>query len=325
MRFDREALKTGVAVADGGWSTQLQMRGVPANVMAETANITHPGIVGALAREYLAAGARFITTNTFGANRFNVERRGITYDVDDLNRRGAELAREAIGGRDALVVGSIGPSGKIMAVREATEEQLAPVFEEQARALADGGADVILLETFSEVAEVLLALQVVKSATGLPVIASMSFDSGPQRTRTMMGAQAGECATALQDAGADVIGCNCGAGIAHVLPVVVALRAATTRPLWVKPNAGMPELEDGRAVWKQTPEEFAGHVPQLLDAGANIVGGCCGSGPEHIRRVAQAVERHGAKHPAAGGQAPPEEQNRRGAKERKGRGAKGGN
>jgi 5-methyltetrahydrofolate--homocysteine methyltransferase len=120
----------------------------------------------------------------------------------------------------------------------------------------------------------------------------MSFDAGPQRTRTMMGAQAGECATALEDAGADIIGCNCGSGINHVLPAVVALRAATSLPLWVKPNAGLPELEDGRAVWKQTPEEFAGFVPQLLDAGANIIGGCCGSGPEHIRRVAKVVARH---------------------------------
>jgi 5-methyltetrahydrofolate--homocysteine methyltransferase len=105
----------------------------------------------------------------------------------------------------------------------------------------------------------------------------------------MMGAQAGDCAAALADVGADIVGCNCGAGIEHVLPAVVTLRAATTLPLWVKPNAGMPDLEDGRAVYKQTPEEFAAHVPQLVEAGANIVGGCCGTGPEHIKRLAAVV------------------------------------
>lgn len=292
MRLDCAALRTGRRVADGGWSTQLQMRGVPNDVMAETANVTHAEIVLDLAQTYLDAGAQFITTNTFAANRFGVERRKLTISVEELNRRGAELARAAVGERAAFVAGSIGPSGKIMAVREATPEQLTPAFAEQATALAAGGVDVIVLETFSELAEILLALRAVKDATGLPVIASMSFDAGPQRTRTMMGAQAGECAAALEDAGADIIGCNCGSGINHVLPAVVALRAATSLPLWVKPNAGLPELEDGRAVWKQTPEEFAGFVPQLLDAGVNIIGGCCGSGPEHIRRVAMVVARH---------------------------------
>jgi len=193
------------------------------------------------------------------------------------------------------VAGSIGPSGKILAVREVAEEQLATAFAEQATALADGGADVIVLETFSELAEILLALEAVGKATGLPVIASMSFDSGPQRTRTMMGAKAEDCASALEEAGADAVGCNCGAGVATILPTVVALRANTELPLWVKPNAGLPELEDGQVVYKQTPDEFGHHVPTLLDAGVNIIGGCCGTGPGHIKRVAALVESHKRK------------------------------
>jgi len=291
MALEPEALRDGVTVADGGWSTQLQMRGLAAAVMAETANLTHPQLVVDLACAYLDAGARFITTNTFAANRWNLERRGVNASVTEINRRGAELAREAVKDRVAWVVGSIGPSGKILAVREATPEQLRPIYEEQARALAAGGVDAIVLETFSETAEILVALRVVKDTTGLPVIASMSFDSGPQRTRTMMGAKAEECAAALEAEGADIVGCNCGVGIEHVLPAVVALRAHTKRPLWVKPNAGVPELQDGRPVYRQSPEEFAGHVPALLDAGVNIVGGCCGTGPEHIRRVAALVAR----------------------------------
>ncbi len=296
MKFDRETMKTRVYVADGGWSTQLHQRGLPPTAMAEVANLTHPEAVLALGRAYVEAGAEFITTNTFGANRLNLERRRIPHTVADLNRRGAELAREAIGKRAALVAGSIGPSGKMLAVQEIKPDELVPVFAEQAVALKNGGADIIVLETFSEVAEILLALRAVKDATGLPVIASMSFDSGPQRTRTMMGTQAGDCAAALEDAEADAVGFNCGGGIQFALPAVVALRAATSLPLWVKPNAGLPELEDGRAVWKQTPDEFGGYVPQILDAGANILGGCCGSGPEHIRRVAALAARRRREH-----------------------------
>lgn len=291
MKLDRDTLRNAVTVADGGWSTQLQMRGVPTDVMAETANLTHPEVVLALARAYLDAGARFITTNTFAANRYTLDRRNLAASVAELNRQGAELARAAVGDGPALVAGSIGPSGKLLAVQEVAPDELVPVFAEQARALAAGGADVIVLETFSETAEILLALKAVKDATGLPVIASMSFDSGPQRTRTMMGARAEECAAALEDAGADAVGCNCGGGIEHILPAVVALRGATSLPLWVKPNAGLPELEEGRAVYKQTPEQFAGYVPQLVDAGANIVGGCCGTGPDHIRRVVTLLQR----------------------------------
>jgi len=298
VKFDPAKLRASVHVADGGWSTQLQMRGLPPIVMAETANLTHPDLVVALAREYLDAGAQFITTNTFAANRSNLERRNVPYGVSEINARGAELARQAVKGRSALVAGSIGPSGKILAVRETTPEQLGPIFAEQAEALAQGGADLILLETFSELAEILLALRVAKDATGLPVIASMSFDSGPQRTRTMMGAAAGECAAALEDAGADAVGCNCGAGIDYVLPAVVALRAATELPLWVKPNAGLPELEEGRAVWKQTPRQFAARWPQILEAGANMVGGCCGTGPEHIRRLAAIVAKRTRRSPS---------------------------
>ena len=285
-----------IAVADGGWSTQLQLRGVPSGAPAELANLTHPHLVEALAREYVAAGARLITTNTFSANSFLFERRRLKQDATELNRLGAMLARRAVGeGKNVLVAGSIGPSGRILAVHEVSEEQLAAAFAAQASALAEGGADVIVLETFSELAEILAALEAVQKAAGLPVIASMSFDSGPQHARTMMGAPAEDCAHALEEAGADAVGCNCGAGITTVLPAVVALRANTTLPLWVKPNAGLPELEEGHVVYKQTPDEFGHHVPALLDAGVNIIGGCCGTGPEHIRRVAALVRAHKRK------------------------------
>jgi methionine synthase I (cobalamin-dependent) len=286
MEFHREALKSGLTVADGGWSTRLQMRGLPVDIMAETGNLTHGELIIGLTRDYVAAGARFITTNTFSANRYHLTRKGAGDKLAEINQKGAALAKEGIGNGDALVAGSIGPSGKILAVKEVTPEELTNVFTEQAVALEAGGADVIVLETFSEVAEILLALKAAKDNTKLPVITSMSFDAGPQRTRTMMGAKAEECAAALEDGGSDAVGCNCGSGAENMLPAVVALRANTSLPLWVKPNAGMPELEDGRAVYKQTPDQFATQVKQLLDAGANIIGGCCGTGPEHIAKLA---------------------------------------
>jgi methionine synthase I (cobalamin-dependent) len=286
---DLSVLKDTVTVADGGWSTQLWERGVPVSQLPEMANLTHPEVVVRLGREYVEAGARFITTNTFAANRYAIARRGVNTTVAELNQAGARLARQAVEGSEALVAGSIGPSGKILVVHEATEAELTIVFDEQARALAEGGVDVIVLETFSELAEILVALRAAQG-TGLPVIASLSFDSGPQRTRTIMGAAAEDCAAALEEAGAAVVGCNCGGGAANVLPAVVALRGATKLPLWVKPNAGLPDLEDGRPVYRQPPDEFAAVVPTLIEAGANIIGGCCGTGPEHIRRVAAIVE-----------------------------------
>lgn len=287
--------RNDLTVADGGWSTRLQARGVPTDVPAELANLTHPHLVEQLARDYVAAGAHFITTNTFSANSFVLQRTGLDHDPAAVNRAGAALAKQAVGGADVLVAGSIGPSGKMLVVHEVTRDQLLKAFTTLAEALAEGGADAIVLETFSELAEILVALEAVHKATGLPVIASMSFDSGPQRTRTMMGARAEDCATALEEAGADAIGCNCAAGVATILPALVALRANTNLPLWVKPNAGLPELEEGRVVYKQTPDEFGQHVPALLDAGANIIGGCCGTGPEHIKRIAALVASHKRK------------------------------
>jgi methionine synthase I (cobalamin-dependent) len=290
-----DAYRDDITVADGGWSTQLQARGVPTDAPAELANLTHPELVEALARDYVAAGARFITTNTFSANPFVFQRRGLDHDLNKVNRAGAALAKKVTAHSGALVAGSIGPSGKILAVQEAHESELTAAFAAQAAALAEGGADLIVLETFSELAEVLLALEAVQKATPLPVIASMSFDSGPQRTRTMMGAKAEDCASALEESGADAVGCNCGGGIATFLPIVVALRGNTSLPLWVKPNAGLPELVDNQVVYRQTPEEFGHYIPDLLQAGANIIGGCCGSSPDHIKRISALVESHKRK------------------------------
>ena len=186
----------------------------------------------------------------------------------------------------SILGGAMGPSGMIVAVQEVDEGQLIAAFSEQASALVEGGAQWIVLETFSELAELVIAIKAVKQATACPVVASMSFDAGPQRTKTVMGAAASEVGAALEDAGADVIGSNCGAGIAHALPAVVALKANCSLPLWVRPSAGLPDLEEGVAVYRNKPEEIDEFIGPLLDAGANVIGGCCGMGPAHIKRMA---------------------------------------
>lgn len=208
-------------------------------------------------------------------------------NAGSANRRSG--AATAIGGDELWIVGSIGPSGRILSVREATTEAAERNFAEQAAALIEGGVDAIALETFSELDEILAALRGVRSAGAIPIIAAMSFDSGPQRTQTMMGQDAAACAKALDEAGADLVGCNCGAGIAEALPAVVAVRNATERPIWVKPSVGLPELENGVPHYRITPEEFIEPVPTLLDAGVDIIGGCCGVGPDHIRKLAHLV------------------------------------
>lgn len=288
MSLTPDTLRDRVVVADGGWSTILYDRRFPRAEPAEQANRSRPDLVGALAREYLAAGAQIISTNTFAANRLAAQRAGLDGDLPDLNRRGAALARAAIdeAGADAIVAGVIGPSGSIVAIQEVGEEELTEIFAEQATALAAGGADWIVLETFSELAELVIALRAVKQATGRPVVASMSFDSGPQRTRTVMGAAADEAAGTLERAGADLVGANCGAGIATALPAVVALRGNCDRPVWLKASAGLPDLENDAPVYRHRPEDVDEFVGPLLDAGVNVLGGCCGMGPAHVRRLA---------------------------------------
>ncbi|MBL8880960.1 MAG: homocysteine S-methyltransferase family protein [Phycisphaerales bacterium] len=292
MKLEPAEYRDEVAVADGGWSTILRERLHPLRDLPEGLCLRQPEAVQSLTREYVQAGARFITTNSFALNRLALQARGAREDVRALNREAARLARQAVRNSPVHVVGSMSSTGRILGVREAADSDVADALTEQARALAEGGVDAIVLETFFELAEAVLAVRVVKDAVRLPVIASMSFDSGPQRTRTLMGAEAGECAARLTEAGADMVGCNCGAGASEALPAVVAIRAATDRPLWVKPNVGLPLLEEGRPVYRESPEDFLAAMRPLIDAGANIVGGCCGAGPEHIRRLAAWVAAH---------------------------------
>jgi len=278
----KQLLTTGLVITDGAWGTQLQSRGLPVGACPDEWNLTQPGKVEEVAAAYVTAGSRIILTNTFGANRVRLAEFNLADKVSEINRRGAAISKKAAGTK-ALVFASVGPTGKMLVAGDVTEEELRIAFTEQATALKDGGADALVIETMAELEEAQIALEAAK-ATGLPVIVCMTFDTAG---RTMMGVAPDQAAKQFTAAGADVIGSNCGNGIAAFIPICQELRAATDLPIWIKANAGQPEYVDGKVIYRITPEEFAGHVPALCAAGANFIGGCCGTSPEHLRFVVQ--------------------------------------
>jgi len=281
-------LAAGPAVTDGAWGTQLQARGLPNGACPERWNLEQPDKVQEVAQAYVDAGSQVILTNTFGGNRFILKRHNLDDRVAEINRAAVQVSCNAAGDR-AKVFASIGPSGVMLMMGQATEDELKAAFAEQAAALAEGGADAIVIETMADPAEAALAVAAA-AETGLPVVGCMTFDSGADRDRTMMGATPEQAVEALTAAGAQVIGSNCGQGIAGFVNICRRLRAATDLPVWIKANAGLPEMIDGQTVYKQTPEEFAGFVPQLVEAGANFIGGCCGTTPEFIKAVKERIE-----------------------------------
>jgi len=278
----------GPVVTDGAWGTQLQARGLAAGECPDAWNLSHPERVEQVARAYVDAGSQVIITNTFGANRFTLARHGLADKAAEINRAGVQISRTAAAGR-ARVFASIGPSGVMLLMGEVSEEELQAAFAEQARAMAEAGADGIVVETMSDPAEAKLAVAAARG-TALPVVACMTFDSGKDHDRTMMGTTPEEAAELLTEAGADCIGSNCGQGIEGFIGIAKRL-AAADRPVWIKANAGLPQMVDGQTVYAQTPAGFARYVPDLIDAGANFVGGCCGTTPEFIKAVTETLGR----------------------------------
>lgn len=278
----------GPVVTDGGWGTLFLEMGLKPGEIGDAWNLTHPERVESVPRAYVEAGSQVILTNTFLSNRLTLEAHGLADRLRELNLAGVEISRRAAGGR-AAVFGSIGPTGKLLVTGDVTEAELEAVFREQTAILAEAGADAIIIETMADLGEALCAVRASRE-TGLPVVACMAYASGKNKDRTMMGVTPEQAAEALTEAGVDVIGANCGQGIEGYIGICRRLRAATDRPLWIKPNAGLPELVEGRAVYRTRPEEFAARVPDLLDAGAHFVGGCCGTTPEFIRQVAAKVK-----------------------------------
>ena len=275
-------LAEGPLITDGAWGTELQKQGLQAGEYADLWNLRHPQRVEAVAAAYCDAGSRIILTNTFRANAVSLP----GSDIPGVNRAGVEISRRGAKGR-ARVVASIGPSGKLLLTDDITADSLADAFAVQAQALAEAGADALLVETMSDLAEARIAVRAAL-ATGLPVVVSFVFDSGRHKDRTMMGVTPEEAAVAMAAAGADAIGANCGSGIDGFIPLCRRLRTACDLPVWIKPNAGLPVIEGGQITYRTTPEEFAAQVPALLAVGASFIGGCCGTTPAFIRATVAA-------------------------------------
>jgi len=275
-----ELIAGGAALLDGAWGTELQARGLVAGEVPDLWNLERADRVEEVARAYVDSGSDIILTNTFRANAVALADHPDVSKLDQVNRAGVEISKRAAAAR-ARVFASIGPSGKLLISGDVDESSLRTAFERQARALAAGGADAIVVETMADLEEAGFAIDAAR-ATGLPVVACMVYDSGKQKDRTMMGVTPERAAEAFTRAGADVIGANCGNGIEGYIPVCSRLASATDRPIWIKANAGLPELVGGEAVYRTTPQQFASHLGELIDAGASFVGGCCGTNPAFI-------------------------------------------
>jgi methionine synthase I (cobalamin-dependent) len=291
MILDIKSFAMKARVSDGAWGTQLQLVGLAPGSAPELWNVENPSAVEAVAAGYVEAGSDVILTNTFGANRFVLARHSAAGRAAELAEAGVAISRRAAGA-GTKVFASMGPTGKIVMMEEVPGAEIVAAYEELARAAEAGGADAVVLETFNELAEIELAVEGVRKGCPLPIVCSMTFDSGPNKTATTMGAQPADLVRLAASAGADAVGANCGIGPENYVRIAELLRAATDLPVWIKANAGLPRLgPGGKTFFPMGPEEFARHVPPIISAGANFIGGCCGTTPEHIRMVRAAVDK----------------------------------
>lgn len=292
-----ERLASGPLLADGAMGTLLYARGVPYDRSFDQLCISAPDLVRGVHLDYVAAGAELIETNTFGANAFRLEEHGLAEQVEAINRAGARLAVDVAraAGRKVYVAGSVGPLGVTLApVGALSPARAREAYAEQIRALAAEGVDIVYLETMPSLEVALLALEVARQETDLPVAVSLTFgDDG-----TASGATPEEVALALEAAGADMIGANCSTGPAPLFDVAVRLCSATKRPVSVMPNAGLPTVAVGRYIYTSSPTYMAQVARQMLDAGVTVIGGCCGTTPEHIAALSDALRSGGGGEPS---------------------------
>jgi len=282
-------LKNKVLVCDGAMGTMLQKYGLSAGECPEYWNLTQADNLVAVHKEYLAAGADIIITNTFGASSLKLKKFNLDDKLREINISAANNARKAAKNidREVFIAGDIGPTGSLLEPLGFLKvEEAYAAFKEQARALEEGGVDLIIIETMIAVEETVAAVKAVKENTKLPVIACMTFEVQANKDiRSVMGVDISTMVTELTNAGADILGSNCGNGVEQMVEIVKALRAKTTKPLIAEPNAGLPKLKEGVISYDGTPEALASFTGALLSAGANIIGGCCGTTPEHIKQI----------------------------------------
>jgi 5-methyltetrahydrofolate--homocysteine methyltransferase len=290
-----ETLQERRLVGDGAMGTQLMLAGLEQGGCGEHWNLTHPDRVLAIQRRYVEAGADCLITNTFGGSRLMLTRHGHADELGDINQAGVRIAREAFAGRDGFVLGDLGPLGAILEpYGDLPQADAYAAYQEQATALVEAGADAIIIETQTSLEEIGVAIDAAKAAGAPCIIASLAYDLSMDKTFyvTMMGVMPDKAAAFVEERGASVIALNCGTGMDMngAAQVAKIYRYSCQLPVMVQPNAGLPVLENMKAVYKQLPADMALGVPAALEAGANIIGSCCGSTPDHTRALRQVIE-----------------------------------
>ncbi len=287
-----DVVKSGITlVSDGAWGTFLYQKGLKSGECPEFWCINHFDEVVSIARSYITAGADMIKTNSFGGNLFKLKNYKLDSKVIEINEAAARASRYAAG--DQWVIASMGPSGKLLIIEEVTAEELYDAFKIQAMALAKGGADAICIETMSDIEEAVIAIKAAKENTKCEIICTFTFEKTKRNEyRTMMGVSPVDAAKAVMEAGADIIGANCGNGMEIMIDIIKQMRDFTPdTPILVHANAGLPQNINGVDIFPESPDYMSGFTAAVRDAGANIIGGCCGTTPDHIKAIKQAVMR----------------------------------
>lgn len=287
-----DLLKTGkLLTSDGAWGTYFFSKGLQTGSCPEEWNLTNQKEVLEIAENYIEAGADIISTNSFGANKFKLAQYNLEDKLNEICKSAAVISRTAAGA-DKIVAASIGPTGKFLIMGDVTKEELYDSFKQQAIAFENAGADAVCIETFYDLDEAEQAIKAVKENTSLEIICTFTFDKTAGGFNSLTGITPQQMTKKLIEFGADIIGANCGAGFEDMIMIVKKIREVSVQmPIMIQANAGLPFLENNKLIYSETPEKIKEIIPRIIDAGANIIGGCCGTTPDHIKVISEIVKK----------------------------------